>query len=220
MSDTVIERYPGQDEDEVVQRVIHKHFLAVLPYLAVAVVVFLVGLICVYAGAAGAWTLPSQPIAGLETKALYVPLAPIGFLLVFIAAFIGLASLSVWRNNKLFITDENIVDMDQIGLFQRTIATLRLSRVQDISVKVKGPMQTIFHYGTVTVQTAGEKELFHFDYVPDPYEVKAYLVGIYEKFAETKPIEGDGLITTPVAEPDIDRDNTRRRGPGRPPFAR
>lgn len=212
------ERYPGQDEEEVVQRVIHKHLMAVFPYLAVAGIVFLVGLICVYAGAAGALTLPSKPIAGFDTKPVYVPLAPIGFFLVAVSAFIGLASIYVWRNNKLFITDENIVDMDQVGMFQRTIATLRLSRVQDISVQVHGPMQTLFHYGKVTVQTAGEKELFHFDYVPDPYAVKAYIVSIYEKFVETKPVENDGLLSTTGPEPDPDRDNTKR-GPGRPPFA-
>lgn len=191
--------------------------MAVFPYLAVAVIVFLVGLGCVYAGAAGIGKIPSKDIVGLSTNSATIPLSPIGFLLVGIAIFIGFASLAVWRQNKLFITDEHIVDMDQVGLFQRTIATVRLSRVQDISVNVKGPAQTLLHYGTVTIQTAGEKDLFQFDYVPNPYDVKAYIVGIYEHFVETKPVEGDGVSGVP--EPDIDHNNQSKTGPGRPPFA-
>ena len=88
-------------------------------------------------------------------------------------------ALYVWWQNKMFVTDEHIVDMDQLGLFQRTISTLRLSRVQDISVRVKGPIQTLMQYGTITIQTAGSKELCHFDYVPLPYRAKAEIVAIY-----------------------------------------
>lgn len=187
-------RYPGQDDKEVVQTVIHKHIMAVLPYVGVAVLLFFIGLVLIYWGAAGDPGIPSTNFAGHTTEAIPIPLIPVGFGAILLACFMAMASIYVWWQNRLFITDENIVDMDQVGLFQRTIATLRLSRVQDISVQVKGPMQTIFHYGTVTVQTAGEKELFHFDYVPNPYDVKATIVETYEKFAETKPVEGDGLI--------------------------
>lgn len=200
-------RYPGQDESEVVQRVIHKHVMAVLPYVSVAVLLFVLGLVAIYYGAAGDPGIPATDFAGYTTTAMPIPLIPIGLGGILLACFMATASIYVWWQNRLFITDENIVDMDQVGLFQRTIATLRLSRVQDISVQVKGPMQTIFQYGTVTVQTAGEKELFHFDYVPNPYAVKAIIVETYEKFAETKPVEGDGLIRKAPAEPDMDGDN-------------
>lgn len=201
-------RYPGQDESEVVQRVIHKHVMAVLPYVGVAILLFVLGLVAIFYGAAGDPGIPSTDFAGYTTSAIPIPLIPIGLGGILLACFMGVASIYVWWQNRLFITDENIVDMDQVGLFQRTIATLRLSRVQDISVQVKGPMQTVFQYGTVTVQTAGEKELFHFDYVPNPYEVKAIIVNTYEKFAETKPVEGDGLIRKTAAEPDMDGDNS------------
>lgn len=201
-------QYPGQNADEVVQKVIHKHVMAVLPYVSVSVLLFLIGLVAIYWGAAGNPGIPQADFSGYTTQQLNIPLVPIGLISVLLASFMAIASVYVWWQNRLFITDENIVDMDQMGLFQRTIATLRLSRVQDISVQVKGPMQTIFHYGTVTVQTAGEKELFHFDYVPEPYKVKAIIVETYEKFAETKPVEGDGLIRKETPEPDVDRDNT------------
>jgi uncharacterized membrane protein YdbT with pleckstrin-like domain len=181
--------------------------MAVLPYVGVSVLLFVIGLVAIFWGAAGNPGIPQTDFAGYTTQEIGIPLIPVGLGSILLASFMTIASIYVWWQNRLFITDENIVDMDQVGLFQRTIATLRLSRVQDISVQVKGPMQTIFNYGTVTVQTAGEKELFHFDYVPEPYKVKAIIVDIYEKFAETKPVEGDGLLRKESPEPDMDGDN-------------
>lgn len=199
------ERYPGQTDNEVVQIVIHKHVMAVLPFVLVGVGVFLVGLVMVYAGAAGIIGLPRTDNLGVQYTPVTIPAVPIGLFLVVLSMVLLFGALYVWWQNKMFITDEHIVDMDQLGLFQRTISTLRLSRVQDISVRVKGPIQTLMQYGTITIQTAGEKELFHFDYVPQPYRVKSEIVTIYEKFAETKPVEADGLRHP---EPDVDNDNT------------
>lgn len=198
--------YPGQDANEVVQKVIHKHVMAVLPYVGVSVLLFVLGLVAIFWGAAGDPGIPSTDFAGHTTSAIPIPLVPIGLLIILLACFMSGASTYVWWQNRLFITDENIVDMDQIGLFQRTIATLRLSRVQDISVQVRGPMQTIFQYGTVIVQTAGEKELFHFDYVPNPYEVKATIVEIFEKFAKNKPPVNNHSGSNPSTGLDIDND--------------
>ena len=185
--------FPGQDDREIVQRVIYKHLFSVLPFLLVAFLIFFIGLFLVYAGAADIITLPQSTIKGLAADSFKPPYALIGVFLVGIAVFLWLASMYVWRQNQMILTDENVVDVDQRGVFQKQISTLRLSRVQDISVQVKGPMQTIFHYGTISIQTAGEKDLFEFDYVPDPYEVKAYMVDLFEKFVEKKPAEGDGL---------------------------
>jgi len=43
--------------------------------------------------------------------------------------------------------------------------------VQDISYNQKGIFGTIFNYGNVTIQTAGEIPNFEFEIVPKPNEV-------------------------------------------------
>lgn len=184
--------FPGQDDSEVVQRVIYKHLFSVLPFLLVALLLFFVGLFLVYAGAAGILKLPESALKGLPDSTFQLPYSLIGVVLVVLAVFLWLASIYVWRQNQMILTDENVVDVDQRGIFLKHISTLRLSRVQDISVVVKGPMQTLFRYGTIHIQTAGTKENFEFDYVPDPYEVKAYMVNLFEEFVEKKKREGDG----------------------------
>jgi hypothetical protein len=74
--------------------------------------------------------------------------------------------LDVW-----LVTNERVVLLEQRGLFNRTVAELRLSRVQDVAAQTKGLASTIFNFGEVRVQTAGEQNNFVFHQVAQPYEV-------------------------------------------------
>ncbi|MBA3679453.1 PH domain-containing protein [Candidatus Saccharibacteria bacterium] len=109
----------------------------------------------------------------------YIPTAYIGiisFAFILVLIFLFFSVLWIWRRNKIVITDQHIVDIDQVGLFNRVVSTLRLEEIQDISASVKGPMQTIFQYGSIVIQTAGERANFLFDYVPNPYELEHYIL--------------------------------------------
>ncbi len=196
--------FPGQDDSEVVQRIIHKHLFSVLPFLLVSLALFVVGLAAVYLGASTDLSIPQADLGITKSATILIPMASIGIGIVSLSVFMFLASFYIWRQNKMVLTDENVVDIDQIGIFQKRIATLRLSRVQDIAVTVSGPMQTIFRYGTINIQTAGEKELFEFDYVPDPYAVKEFIVDLFEKFVEHTPNEGPGTTETRKVDPDTE----------------
>jgi hypothetical protein len=68
------------------------------------------------------------------------------------------------------ITNERIVDIEQKGLFARSISAQKLYRVQDVTAEVKGFLPTFFHYGDIKIQTAGTEERFVMRQVPHPYE--------------------------------------------------
>lgn len=80
-----------------------------------------------------------------------------------------------------FITSEKIIDVEQHGLFARTIAELELYRVQDVTSEVKGFLPTVFHYGTIYVQSAGEQKRFIFENIPHPYEIARQILELAEK---------------------------------------
>lgn len=69
------------------------------------------------------------------------------------------------------LTDKRILDIEQKGLFNRTVSELRLYRTQDVTAEVKGFWHTMFDYGDIYVQTAGEQERFHFELVAHPNRV-------------------------------------------------
>lgn len=87
--------------------------------------------------------------------------------------------LDVW-----IVTNQRIVNIEQRGLFDRVISEKDLSRMQDITSTVEGFWGTIFHYGNVQIQTAGEEQHFLFKNVPYPDEVAraiSNLVSEYKK---------------------------------------
>ena len=168
--------YPGQPSTEITQRVVYKHIMAIAPFLVAMVLVL-------FAAMAGI-IYYNQNSESLSVNIPQWTISIIGFGLLVFIFFLVLGTVWIWRRNKVVVTNRHIVDIDQIGLFNRTVSTLRLEEIQDISAAVKGPIQTSFQYGTIIVQTAGERENFVFDYVPNPYELEHYILEIRKRYYE------------------------------------
>ncbi len=162
--------YPGQPQDEITQRVIYKHIMAIAPILIAMVLVLIAAFVGIIF-----YNQNSQQLTGSIPQWV---VSIIGFGLLAFIFFLLLGTFWIWRRNKIIITNQHIVDIDQIGLFNQTVSTLRLEEIQDISASIKGPVQTFFQYGTVVIQTAGERANFVFDYVPNPYEIEHYILEI------------------------------------------
>lgn len=75
--------------------------------------------------------------------------------------------LDVW-----IVTNERIINAEQLGLFNRLVSEVHLEQVQDITSETKGFLETFLTYGDVYVQTAAERERFRFKNVDNPDDVK------------------------------------------------
>lgn len=85
-----------------------------------------------------------------------------------------LAFASLWTTYSLdiwLITNYRIIDIEQVGLFNRDISSFRLDQIQDATVKVSGIIATLIGFGSVEVRTASN-ESFKFDGVACPNELK------------------------------------------------
>lgn len=78
------------------------------------------------------------------------------------------------------ITNDRFINIEQQGLFARTIGELDLWRVQDVTSEVKGVFPTFFNYGDVHVQTAGAVEHFRLEQVPNPHEIRRIILDMAE----------------------------------------
>lgn len=94
--------------------------------------------------------------------------------LVFFTSFIDYY-LDFW-----IVTNDRIINVEQ-HLFSRTISELDLYKIQDITGESKGFLQTMFNYGHVYVQTAGEVGRFNFEEVPNPREVARKIMELMEE---------------------------------------
>ena len=99
------------------------------------------------------------------------------FLSVWLFAFLEFTDyfLDTW-----IITNERILNNEQDGLFKRTESELNLVSIQDVTAETHGILQTIFTFGNVRIQTAGEKERFNFKNVDNPEKIKALIMRLVE----------------------------------------
>ncbi|MDP4038752.1 MAG: PH domain-containing protein [bacterium] len=166
-------------ENERIVKTVYKHWMSIAPFIFVSIALTLLCLFGVY------YIALNQPSLGSSTNSALAILAIFAFL-----ALIGIFTFGViwiWHSNRVVMTNENIIDMDQLGLFRRNVATLSLANIQDVSINVNGPIQTILQFGTIIVQTAGERENFHLDFVPHPYEIEQVIIKLHKDFRKDNP---------------------------------
>lgn len=85
--------------------------------------------------------------------------------------------LDVW-----IVTDHRILDSEQHGFFDRTVAELNLAKIQDISVEVNGPIATFLDFGSLEIQTAGAEKKFIFKQIPHPRLVKDMIMEAHNEY--------------------------------------
>ncbi len=103
-----------------------------------------------------------------------------------------LAATVVYRESKLIVTNKSLVQVLQKALFSRKISRLSMSNVEDVNAEQKGILATIFNYGTLVVQTAGEMENFIFPYCPDPNKFAHIILEARQAYAQALQEEAGG----------------------------
>ena len=91
-------------------------------------------------------------------------------------------SLTMYLLDIWLITDHRVIDSEQHGFFRRSISELNLSKIQDISVYVKGFIPTLLDFGNLEIQTAGSEIKFIFKQIPHPKEVKDLIMEAHNTY--------------------------------------
>lgn len=108
---------------------------------------------------------------------LLILMTSLVFLVCWVMLFLSYLDyyLDVW-----IVTTKRILNIEQTGLFARVVSEIRLHRVQDVTSSVKGFWATMFDYGQLDVQTAGEKLIISFEQIPHPTEVSKMVLELSE----------------------------------------
>jgi len=80
-----------------------------------------------------------------------------------------------WFFNIYIITSKRIVDMDFDHLLHRNISEAPLRNIEDITYTVAGAIETLFNFGSVSIQTAAEKRELEFTSVANPAMIQDLL---------------------------------------------
>lgn len=137
-------------------------------------------------------TIQNSPIA-TPLAMLFLSAYALGGIVLFFSFFIDYY-LDLW-----IVTNDRIVDIEQFGLFARTISELDLYQIQDVTTEIHGILATIFQYGNVAVKTASSNTGIIFRNVPRPNHVREMLIKLSDedrKHHGLAPLAGAPPLTT------------------------
>lgn len=164
---------PGSSLHEDKAVVLRGHWLTLIPLALSTIIVF---------------AIPPLSYIGIQTFnpelfvepwrfTLYVMGVSIFFLFSFLFCF--QTFIDYWLD-VFVVTDKRVLDIEQSGLFNRTVSELRMYRIQDVTAEIKGFWRTIFDYGTIFIQTAAEKKRFEFSNIPHPNRIAKMILEMSE----------------------------------------
>lgn len=169
-----LDHLPNQRPDEQVILFLRRHWFALLAIGSTFTLLIGTPLVAGWYF----WDIIDSWFAHPVSGSLLVVLGSMYFLSIWLFAFLEFTDyyLDTW-----IITNERIINIEQEGLFNRTASELDLAAVQDTTAEIRGILQTIFTYGQVFVQTAGEKGRFHFKNIDNPEQVKELITRLVEE---------------------------------------
>lgn len=151
------------EAEEYVELVITRSTFALVFIWFVAIVSILLVIICAILVAnttTGETLLPTVNL--IPALALVMPL------LIILILLISVVATKVHFGNKLYITNKRAIQTLMTGLFSHSTNVVELSRIEDVSFKQSGIIQSILHYGTIRMSTVGDETTYTFPYVDTP----------------------------------------------------
>lgn len=73
--------------------------------------------------------------------------------LLFSGLYYAVRQWVTWRYTMLLITDRRVIDVDQLGVFERTVSELDLEVITDVVHAPQGIIRRLFRIGAVRVET-------------------------------------------------------------------
>lgn len=167
--------FSDKDKDEVIILLLRRHPITNLPWIVIAALMLVFPI-----------ALDLVPILEFLPPNFQSVAILIWYLLI--GAFI-LEQFLVWFFNVNIVTDERVFDVDFHNLLYREISDAHLDQIQDVTVRMGSAIRTIFNYGDVLIQTAGEVPNLEFEAVPHPDRVAKILRELRVE-EEVEKIEG------------------------------
>jgi membrane protein YdbS with pleckstrin-like domain len=145
---------------EHIVTVVHRHPIGIILIYLVA----LVGIIAVIGLMIAVAPSFTQNLSG---QAYNLFIAGVIFAVGLLALILFVATY-LYRQSRLIVSDKSLIQIIQRGLFIRKVSRLSMSNVQDVEAAHNGFLATVFNFGTLTVETAGEEDNFVFPFCPTP----------------------------------------------------
>jgi membrane protein YdbS with pleckstrin-like domain len=108
----------------------------------------------------------------------------LGFLLLSLICGWMIFQLYDWGNDSFIVTNRRVIRIERVYFFFEERHEASLRQIQNVSIQVKNPVEQLFNFGDVLIETASRAGSIRFDGVPDPREVQ---VCIFQLIGHAQP---------------------------------
>lgn len=81
-------------------------------------------------------------------------------------------TIFLWKRNSAIITTHRVVDVDQRGIFDKTVSEILYDELDYASGQIKGVFGTIFRYGDLIIQNEGGNMRIILEKIKQPVQVQ------------------------------------------------
>lgn len=184
----------------ILDKKVHNPFTSLLPGEVVICQIkrHPIGIIAVYVGAAMLMILVAIFVFGIAPdafqaadhgRATTIGAAGFGLVAVLTLGFVW-AYNNIYWNNAWVVTNTRVTDITQLSLFDKESSQLSLGNLEDVTAEKSGFFPSIFNYGVLKAETAGEARNFEFKFCPNPDKYAAIILDAREKFEMGRRTEG------------------------------
>ncbi len=170
-----LDTFEGQREGETVALLVRRHFFTIL----FPIISFLVGCVLPIVG----FFYFGSFLAASDLLAEYLFLSSVWYSFLWVSIFYA---LSMYALDTVIITSERIIDNDQFGFFDRKVSEIHSERIQDVTARTNGIIETMLSFGDVVVQSAGSEKHFVFRRIPRPEVVREKIMQITNVIRDRK----------------------------------
>ncbi|MEW6407858.1 MAG: PH domain-containing protein [Patescibacteria group bacterium] len=182
--------FPGIEKDEKIILLVRRHFFAVILHIILSIVYFLIPPVVLFLAL-------TFLITGFE-ELPYFSLIILGITIYYLIWWLlFFKDIFDWYLDAWIITDRRLLDVEQRGFFHHTVSELRLDKVQDVTVEIKGFFPSIFHFGNIYAQTAAAVQRFTLEDIPNPERVRNIVLEAQEKAGQKTVIYQGSLPQKP-----------------------
>ena len=125
-----------------------------------------------------------EAVGAESTKYLYI-IVGLAYCIVIMAALI---SHVVYRDNRMYVTNQRAIQTIRTSLFSGSTNIIDLQRIEDVSFKQKGFIDPVFNIGTLRMATVGDETTYTFELLDTPHDEVATIAKLVtESHARPKP---------------------------------
>jgi len=184
---------PNLPQEQVIFE-IKRHPIGILGvYITSAVLLIVLAIV--------AFGLAPNYLESLSRSQVY-SIATVGYF-IFLALVLGFVYVFhiVYWGNRWTLSNENLTQVTRTGLFDKQSSHLSLGNIQDVTAEQEGIMPHMFNYGSLRVETAGERSKFIFPLCPNPNYYAQQILETRERFEQGSRVANTGLQTPTGNDP-------------------